>query len=491
MSAAYSTAEHFPMDSEPVGRAAADRWWRVGVVVVVGAAVTAGALLLLDFHATAREALEDRFDGRVRVAARFVSTYVDQLADTEREVAEKHLAGPSVPRDDFDQVTETFGFDAAVLLDDRGRLVHVYPPRPAMIGQSLGGEYPHLAVALAGDVGVSNVVPSVAERVPIVAVAVPFETPQGRRVFSGAYSVSKTPLAAFLRNSTPIRPNRVYLVDELEQIVAKTGSTLAGVRPLRAEDPRLARLVPGSARGTYTQAEGPQFFAASKVTGTPWRLITAVPSASLFAPVEQERWIPWLVLAGFSLALSSAGWLFLSNVEARRRLAGAYRRLETVSRTDALTDVFIRRHMNEQLLIATSRARRHGDPLAVLMIDVDRFKQINDEHGHSVGDQVLAEVAARLRGALRAVDVLGRWGGEEFVVIAERTPIMGASRLGERLRDAVGSSPVAVDSSELHVTVSVGVACAMNPDDIGGLVDRADRAMYDAKRGGRDMVVVA
>jgi diguanylate cyclase (GGDEF)-like protein len=479
------------MDSAPVRRASADRWWRVGVGAVVCAAVTAGALLLVDFHATAREALEDRFDSRVRVAARFVSTYVDQLADTERHVAERYLSGPSVAREDFDQVTETFGFHAAVLLDDQGRLVQVYPSKPELIGQSLAGRYPHLATALAGDVSVSNVAPSAAEGIPIVAVAVPFDTPQGRRVYSGAYSVAGTPLAAFLRNSTPIRPNRVYLVDESEQIAAKTGPALAGVRPLAAEEPRLAGLVPGTARGTYTHADGQEFFfAASKVTGTPWRLITAVQSDALFAPVERERWIPWLVLAGFSLALSAAGWLFLRNVEARRRLAGAYSRLEDVARTDSLTDVFTRRHMDEHLRIAASRARRHGDSMAVVMIDVDRFKQINDEHGHGVGDQVLAQVASRLGGALRAEDVLGRWGGEEFVVVTERTSLAGATRLGERLRHAVADTPVRAGDHELHVTVSVGVACS-TPDDVDALVEQADRAMYEAKRGGRDMVVVA
>ena len=127
--------------------------------------------------------------------------------------------------------------------------------------------------------------------------------------------------------------------------------------------------------------------------------------------------------------------------------------------------------------------------MAVLMIDVDRFKQINDEHGHGVGDSVLAQVAARLGGALRAEDVLGRWGGEEFVVVAERTSLAGASRLGERLREAVADAPVRVGASELRVTVSVGVACT-TADDVRALVEQADRAMYEAKRGGRDMVVV-
>jgi diguanylate cyclase (GGDEF)-like protein len=125
------------------------------------------------------------------------------------------------------------------------------------------------------------------------------------------------------------------------------------------------------------------------------------------------------------------------------------------------------------------------------MIDVDHFKHVNDVHGHSVGDQVLVEVAHRLTRALRGEDAIGRWGGEEFVVVAEQTPPEGAARLGERLRDAVASAPIDIGNGHLSVTVSVGVACSLEADAVEDLVEDADRAMYEAKSAGRDVVVVA
>ena len=130
-----------------------------------------------------------------------MATYVDQLAKTEQRVAQKYLSTPTVAAADFEQVTETFAFQAAVLVNERGELLNVYPHRAELVGQPIARRYPHLRAAVAGRVGVSDVTPSAAEASPVVAVAVPFDTPHGQRVYSGAYTVTQTPLAAFLETS--------------------------------------------------------------------------------------------------------------------------------------------------------------------------------------------------------------------------------------------------------------------------------------------------
>lgn len=163
--------------------------------------------------------------------------------------------------------------------------------------------------------------------------------------------------------------------------------------------------------------------------------------------------------------------------------------LDRVSRTDHLTGLHNRRHLDEQLQRLRSAARRHELALSLLIVDVDHFKRVNDTAGHPAGDAVLQQVARRLADAVREEDVVGRWGGEEFLVIAPHTDLTGASVLAERLRRSVGASPVTADGAALTITVSVGGAAArgglvMGRDD--GLLRLADANLYVAKSRGRD-----
>jgi len=154
--------------------------------------------------------------------------------------------------------------------------------------------------------------------------------------------------------------------------------------------------------------------------------------------------------------------------------------LESVSRTDHLTGLANRRHVEEHLRAVLAAALRHGLPAAVLLIDVDHFKAINDERGHAAGDKVLQQLAAELAAAIRTEDIIGRWGGEEFIVVAANTACDAAAALAERLRAAVEKS--------LPVTVSIGVACT--PEVGLRLVDVADVNLYRAKAAGRNRVHV-
>ena len=127
----------------------------------------------------------------------------------------------------------------------------------------------------------------------------------------------------------------------------------------------------------------------------------------------------------------------------------------------------------------------------MLVIDIDHFKSVNDEHGHDAGDAVLREVAGRMQDSVRLEDMVGRWGGEEFLVVLPNTADQGAAELAERLRQVVADTPCRLaDGDEVQVTISVGCAASLI-DDAGRLVRSADAAMYEAKQTGRNRVVVA
>ena len=167
--------------------------------------------------------------------------------------------------------------------------------------------------------------------------------------------------------------------------------------------------------------------------------------------------------------------------------------LQTLSVTDALTGVPNRRYWDLRLAEEIARAQRYRYPLAVLMVDIDHFKRVNDTYGHQVGDVALQQVASRLRSNLRRTDVLARYGGEEFGVLAPQTSLEAAKVLAERLRHAIASEPVQVNSDlSISLTISVGVAVfpehGQNESD---LVAAADAALYRAKEEGRNCVRVA
>ena len=164
--------------------------------------------------------------------------------------------------------------------------------------------------------------------------------------------------------------------------------------------------------------------------------------------------------------------------------------LDRVSRIDMLTNIYNRRHLDEHLRSVISAARRHDRTIGVLLVDIDHFKDVNDEHGHLAGDAVLREVAARLQAAMRTEDALGRWGGEEFLAVLTDTPPQGVRTMAERLRQVIAAAPFTLDDgSQIRVTVSVGHT--NGTDDAEILVHRADDALYVAKAEGRNRIAAA
>lgn len=153
--------------------------------------------------------------------------------------------------------------------------------------------------------------------------------------------------------------------------------------------------------------------------------------------------------------------------------------------SDALTGVGNRRALQEHLRAGLSVAERGQQPTSIILMDIDHFKPINDKHGHSGGDQVLVQMAQLLTDQLRASDRLGRWGGEEFMVVAQATPMHAALELAERIRKAVAAFEFAHGDP---VTLSLGVTQTLPGDTADSLVHRADKALYRAKNGGRNRV---
>ncbi|WP_454725610.1 MULTISPECIES: GGDEF domain-containing protein [Cupriavidus] len=215
------------------------------------------------------------------------------------------------------------------------------------------------------------------------------------------------------------------------------------------------------------------------------------------------------VIDGFNLVLRRLKLIIAQRTEAERRAHAAIRasseafaqiqatqaelveknrQLEVLSKTDQLTGVFNRRHLNEALGSALERARHDGSPFSIILIDVDRFKSVNDTHGHQAGDRVLVEMAVRILEAKRAADTLGRWGGEEFLLICAGTGLHDAVQLAQTLRAVLSGRDFPVTG---RMTASLGVACVQDGDTIHGMISRADEALYRSKRRGRNRVEYA
>ncbi|AWN52656.1 GGDEF domain-containing protein [Methylobacterium sp. 17Sr1-1] len=173
------------------------------------------------------------------------------------------------------------------------------------------------------------------------------------------------------------------------------------------------------------------------------------------------------------------------NATLQDRIAERTRDLETLAHTDLLTGLFNRRKLDEALAAAAERAGASGTPLALILGDVDNFKAVNDRYGHTIGDQVLVAFAALLRDAVRPSDILGRWGGEEFMLLCPATDLTTATAIAERLRLRVEATSLPEVGPR---TCSFGVAVLAPGESTDSLVARADAALYRCKRNGRNRV---
>jgi diguanylate cyclase (GGDEF)-like protein len=163
-----------------------------------------------------------------------------------------------------------------------------------------------------------------------------------------------------------------------------------------------------------------------------------------------------------------------------------------ISYTDELTGVYNRRGFQLRLAQELSRARRFGLNLSCIMLDIDDFKQINDNFGHSVGDLVLAEIARLLSKKLRKYELIARYGGEEFVILLVQEDGAGALAVAERLRKYIENQRLNISSHQIRVTISLGISCFSRHEPLSGekLIQRADEALYQAKKRGKNRSVL-
>ncbi len=175
----------------------------------------------------------------------------------------------------------------------------------------------------------------------------------------------------------------------------------------------------------------------------------------------------------------------------QQRLKTLSEELREISNRDGLTKLFNRRYIEETLCKEFDRARRYEHPLAVILTDIDHFKRVNDVHGHLAGDEVLRVVAQRLQNSLRDCDILGRYGGEEFLIVLPDTGNEGAHILAERLRQAINAEPITVGDISLPVAISLGVTeLRADSGNYEQLISESDQALYQSKDAGRNQTTV-
>jgi diguanylate cyclase (GGDEF)-like protein len=211
-------------------------------------------------------------------------------------------------------------------------------------------------------------------------------------------------------------------------------------------------------------------------------LLGAVPSVHVFTQGPAHL----LALGGLGVLplLSTVGFLLMCTERSQQELAKA-------AHLDYLTGICNRRAVEDLARRAIAAARRHGMPMALMIVDVDHFKRINDQFGHEYGDIALVESVRRLRESLRAEDLVGRLGGEEFVAVMPNTDGIAALAAAERVRASFADAPMRIGEHEVTVTITAGVAVLTAEDQhLSHLLRRADRAMYAGKNAGRNQVLL-
>ncbi|MCW8955143.1 MAG: GGDEF domain-containing protein, partial [Sulfurimonas sp.] len=165
--------------------------------------------------------------------------------------------------------------------------------------------------------------------------------------------------------------------------------------------------------------------------------------------------------------------------------------IELLSQTDALTGLWNRRHLEESLDIEFKRARRYNHDMSIMMIDLDHFKNINDTYGHMAGDEVLRQISTRIKECQRETDFIGRYGGEEIVVILPETDLETSAQIADSILKTIAAKPVKFESDSIPVTTSIGISCLRKEHSSYPMIfAEADEALYKAKENGRNRVEI-
>lgn len=222
-------------------------------------------------------------------------------------------------------------------------------------------------------------------------------------------------------------------------------------------------------------------------------LIDMIPQITLEASTVDEltKFILKITTLDISLAAESYHMSKIRDLQVHlHELHYRHSQLEYEAGLDYLTGLANRQRIMMLLSTSFRKSQRNHTPLSVIMADLDLFKSVNDNYGHLVGDHVLQTTAARIEAAVREKDVIGRYGGEEFIVVLANKSLSQASQVAERIRAQIADTPIKTHNCVIRMTISLGVAEACRNDNVEKLIARADAALYRAKRNGRNSVVM-
>ncbi len=468
---------------------------------------------------------ERRYDLRV-----FASSYAvtENLERIPRASGEAVRSGRAYQRltDYLNSVRDRFvEYDELLILDPHGHVIASSGKQPYAIVLP-----PDWQAQMRGD----NLVlgapywDSTAAR-PEMVVAVPIRLASGRFLGAITGKVNLRTLADTLKRFSPGDAGQVYLTTKNGRLIVSSRGSSAALMKVRYTSDATRWLLAREGRAVqFASATGERVVGSvRRVPELNWIVVTEIPTAEAFRQVARLRNITLLVVAALFAAVGALGYFlgllivrpldrltqgaakvaagdldvdlpvvtggevgYLTEVfnDMVARLRASRQGLERLSATDPLTGLYNRRRMMEALENEVRRSRRLKHSFAVLMADVDNFKRYNDAHGHPAGDEVLKRVAALLREATRDVDVVARYGGEEFFVLLPETEGEGAAEVADRVRERLAADPLPGGA----VTLSFGVAEFPAHGDTGEtLIAIADAALYQAKREGRNRVVVA
>lgn len=336
--------------------------------------------------------------------------------------------------------------------------------------------------------------------------------------------------AALVAGEKKASQERLSLVDADGRVLLSTASSGELAPGSRLDLVQLSHV--SGQLSTYAREDGKAMVGTlTKVDGYPWFVLMEKRRSALFADIERMRnftllavlglvsvigllayWLSRSILFPLRELTEAAGRVAKNDLEVQipvrskdelglasqvfndmvRQLKHSRERLELLSTIDSLTGLPNRKAIMEVFTAVLARYRRHRRSFSALLIDIDHFKKVNDQHGHLAGDEVLRHVATILEEQVRQVDMVGRYGGEEFFALLDETAKETALGVAERIRNAVAMSHVSYQGKLLKVTVSIGVAEINDPEETQEqLIDRADKAMYRAKQQGRNRVQMA
>lgn len=349
---------------------------------------------------------------------------------------------------------------------------------------------PYLRAAMSGQAGF-HFSPRPASKEARYAASYPVRNAQGSLI---GVAVLETSLAAFERSLS--RFDRTYFLVDAQGLIVATNRPNQSFKPLwpgpgeasKTPSPLLKRQVADTAWLSIGSTR--DFVERRPVPNSQWSLVLITEPRGIFA----SRVLGIII----TLQMTTLALVFLvgrerwihDNIQMERRLEleERARNLNFRATTDPLTGLFNRRKFNRELAMEMLRAQRYGTPLSLVMYDIDHFKNVNDSYGHQTGDRVLIDLSRFVATHIRQNDLLARWGGEEFVIVAPGLDGAAAVRFAEKLRDAM----VAIRVSGMRpVTCSFGVAQFEADDTLDEFVARADQAMYRAKIAGRNRVEAA